>query len=114
VNNKGRVAFLEAVLRKRVTEGALDGAQLFYTFYSRMWEYSGHADPDQASPEEMPDDDVWSWLEMVFKMGNQQTTGGPIAFDEGHPPNLVSFSPFFLSFCWFSSARLTPNFFPIF
>jgi hypothetical protein len=37
---------------------------------TRMWEYLGHVDPDRVSPKEMPDDDVWSWLEMVLKMGN--------------------------------------------
>jgi hypothetical protein len=45
----------------------------------------------------MPYGDVWSLLEMVSKMGNQQTISGPATFDEGYPPNLVSLSPFFLS-----------------
>jgi hypothetical protein len=105
---KGWVAFLKAALRKCITEGGLSRARLFYTFYprrvvhlakrtTRMWEYSGHANPDRVSRAEMPYGDVWSLLEMVSKMGNQQTISGPATFDEGYPPNLVSLSPFFLS-----------------
>jgi hypothetical protein len=98
------VAFLERALQKRITEEGLDRVQLFSTIrarrviplavrMTRMWEYTGPADPDRVSPEEMPDDEVWSWVELVLKVGNQQTIGGPDAFDKGHLPNLVSFSP---------------------
>jgi hypothetical protein len=38
----------------------------------------------------VPDDEVWSWLDMVLKVGNQRVIRGPPAFDEKHPPNLVS------------------------
>jgi hypothetical protein len=61
----------------------------------------------------MPDNEVWSWVELVLKVGNHQTIGGPDAFDNGHSPNLVSFftSP---SFCWYFCTRLSPNFISIF
>jgi hypothetical protein len=78
-----------------------------------MWEYTILTDPDRVSPEEMPDDEVWSWVELVLKVGNQQTIGDPDAFDKGHPPNLVSFflSP---SSCWYSCTQLAPKFLLIF
>jgi hypothetical protein len=71
-----------------------------------MWEYSGHTDPDRVSPEAMPDDEVCSWLEMVLKVGNQWVIGGPLAFDKGHPPNLVRFSPFLLPISLQASDRV--------
>ncbi|RLN28129.1 hypothetical protein C2845_PM05G20460 [Panicum miliaceum] len=57
---KQRVGVLEKALRKRVMEEGLDGVRLFGTILShqvvpladrttRMWEYTGLADPDQAS-----------------------------------------------------------------
>jgi hypothetical protein len=87
---KGRMAFLERALRKHITEEWLDGVQLFSTIHERrvvplairttkMWEYTGLTDPDRVSPLEMPDDKVWFWLELVLKVGNQQTIGGPDA-----------------------------------
>ncbi|RLM52734.1 hypothetical protein C2845_PMPSC055481 [Panicum miliaceum] len=98
-SEKGRLAFLERALRKRVTEEGLDGVRLFSSIrahcviplavrMTRMWEYTGPADPDRVSPEETLDDEVWSWVELVLKVGNQQTIDGPDAFDKGHPPNL--------------------------
>jgi hypothetical protein len=42
-------------------------------------------------------DEVWSWFHTVLKVGNQQTVGGPQAFDKEHPPDLVCLS-FFLMF----------------
>jgi hypothetical protein len=61
----------------------------------------------------MPNEEVWSWVELVHRVGNQQTIGSPDTFGKGHPPNLVSFFPS-PSSCWFSCARLAPNFFSIF
>jgi hypothetical protein len=95
-------------------EEGLDGMRLVSTICARhviplavrttrMWEYTGIADPDRVLLEEMPDDEVWSWVELVLKVGNQQTIGGPDAFNKGHPPNLVSFFPS-PSSCWFSCA----------
>jgi hypothetical protein len=100
------VAFIEKALKKLVV-GGLDGVWPFGTFFSRrvvslavrttkMWEYTGPADPDRVSPEPMSDDEVWSWLKMVLKVGNQWAVRGPTAFDREHPPNLVDFSPFLL------------------
>jgi hypothetical protein len=75
------VVFLERALRKRITEDGLDGVRLFSTICARrvvplamrrtrIWVYTGPADPDRVSPEEMPDDVVWSWVELVLKVGN--------------------------------------------
>ena len=47
----------------------LDGVQVFHTLYRHrvaplaertqpMWKYNGPVDPDRASPEELPDDEV--------------------------------------------------------
>ncbi|RLM94180.1 hypothetical protein C2845_PM08G14280 [Panicum miliaceum] len=77
----------EGKLKERVVKG-LDGMRLFDTILSRrviplakrmskMWEYSDHTDPDWVSPEAVSDDEVWLWLEMVLKVGNQRIVGGP-------------------------------------
>ncbi|RLN04704.1 hypothetical protein C2845_PM13G09560 [Panicum miliaceum] len=76
---------------------------------TRMCEYTGPVDPDRVSPEEMPNDEVWSWVELVLKVGNQQTIGGPDAFDKGNPPNLVSFFPPLLP-----TSSLAPDWLPTF
>ncbi|RLM60390.1 hypothetical protein C2845_PM14G08130 [Panicum miliaceum] len=72
------MAFLERALRKHITEEGLDGVRLFSTIHThrvvplamrttKMLEYTGPADPNRVSPEEMPDDEVWSWVELVLK-----------------------------------------------
>ena len=33
-----------------------------------MWKYSGPMDPDRASPEELPNDEVWSRLDRVLQL----------------------------------------------
>jgi hypothetical protein len=119
-SEKGHVVFLRRALRKRVMEEGLDRVRLFSTIrarrvvplamrMTRKWEYTGPADPDRVSLKELPDDEVWSWVELVLKVGNQRTIGGPDAFDKGHPPNLMSFFPS-PSSCQFSCAQLAPNF----
>ncbi|RLN19629.1 hypothetical protein C2845_PM02G41880 [Panicum miliaceum] len=56
---KGHVAFLKRVLRKRVTKEGLAGMRLYSTIRARrvvplalrttrMWEYTGPADPDRV------------------------------------------------------------------
>jgi hypothetical protein len=106
-SEKGCMVFLEKALRKCIMKEGLDGVWLFSTIrarhvvplavrMTRMWEYTSPTDPDRVSSEEMPNDEVWSWVELVLKVGNQQIISGPDAFDEGHPPNLVSFSPLLL------------------
>jgi hypothetical protein len=104
---KGRMEILEKVLWKRVMEEDLEGVRLFNTMFTRrviplavgtikMWEYTGPADHDQVSPKVVSNDLVWSWLDMVLKVGNQRIVGGPKAFDKRHPPNLVSCSSLLL------------------
>ena len=55
----------------------LDGARMFHTLYRRrvaplvertrpMWRYGSPSDPDQASLEELPIDEVWSRLDRVL------------------------------------------------
>ena len=54
---------------QRLVEHGLDGLRVFHTFFRRrvaplaermrpMWEYSSPMDPDRASPEELPKDEV--------------------------------------------------------
>jgi hypothetical protein len=85
----------------RVTEDGLDGVWLFSTIFSRrvvslavrttkIWEYTSLTDPDRVSTTAMPDDEVWSWLDMVLKVRNQRVIRGLPAFGEKHPPNLIS------------------------
>jgi hypothetical protein len=102
------VALLKGVLWKDVVEEGFDGVWLFSTIRerrviplavrtTRMWEYAGPMDPDRVSPKEVPDDEVSSWMELVLKVGTQQTVGGPNTFDKEHPSNLVSFFPLYFS-----------------
>ena len=67
---------IEEELRKLVRHG-LDGVRVFHTLYHRrvaplversrpMWRYCGPSDLDRASPEELPDDEVWSHLDRVL------------------------------------------------
>ena len=63
-------------LQKLVRRG-LDGVWVFHTLFRRwvsplaeriqpMWKYNGPTDPDCASPEELPNDEVWSRLDRVL------------------------------------------------
>ena len=65
---KKKVEINEEELRKLVKCG-LDGVRVFHTLYRRwvtplaerawpMWLYSGPLDPNRASPEDLPDDEV--------------------------------------------------------
>jgi hypothetical protein len=71
-----------------------------------MREYSGRTDPDLVLQEAVSDDEVWSWLEMVLKVGNQRVVGGLSAFEKEHPPNLVSFSSLLLTVVLRASDRV--------
>ncbi|XP_025823645.1 uncharacterized protein LOC112899405 [Panicum hallii] len=93
------VEIIEKTLWKRITEDGLNGVRLFGTMFShrvvplavrltKMWEYTGLTDPDRVSMTAVPDDKVWSWLDMVLKVGNQWVIKGLPAFSEEHPPNL--------------------------
>ena len=65
---KKKMEIIEAELQKLMRHG-LDGVWVFHTLYHRrvaplaertrpMWLYSGPLDPDRASPEDLPDDEV--------------------------------------------------------
>ena len=46
-----------------------------------MWEYSGPMDPDRASLEELPKDEVWSRLDWVLQLRDEDSlegTPGPL------------------------------------
>ena len=46
-----------------------------------MWEYSGPMDPDRASLEELPKDEVWSQLDQVQQLRDKDSlkgTPGPL------------------------------------
>ena len=59
---------IEEELQKLV-RGGVDGVWVFHTLYCRrvatlaerthpMWTYGGQSDPDHASPEELPNDEI--------------------------------------------------------
>ena len=63
-----KVEVIKEELQKLV-RGGLDRAWVFHTLYRRrvaplaerthtMWTYSGRSDPDQASPEDLWDDEI--------------------------------------------------------
>ena len=77
---------IEEELQKLVRHG-LDGVQVFYTLYRRriaplaertqpMWEYGGRLEPNRASPEELPDDEVWSHVDQVLQLRPRETVAG--------------------------------------
>jgi hypothetical protein len=37
---------------------------------TKMWEYTSITDPDRVSTVAVTNDEVWSWLDVVLKMGN--------------------------------------------
>jgi hypothetical protein len=80
------VGVLEKALRGRVVEDGLDGVRLFGTIHychviplavrmTKMWEYTGITDLYRVSTAAVTDDEVWSWLDVVLKVGNQRTVG---------------------------------------
>ena len=93
--------------------------RVFHTLYRRrvaplaerthpMWEYGGRSDPDRASPDELPDDEIWSRIGRVLQLRpREMVVGKSIPFNASIVPTLVcslfclrSFSAFlpFLSF----------------
>ena len=78
-------------LRRLVRHG-LDGLWVFHTFFHHwvtplvertwpMWEYSGPTDPDRTSSEELSRDEVWSYLDRVLQLGDDESlegTPGPL------------------------------------
>jgi hypothetical protein len=76
-----------------------DGSSLCPIGQSRCGSYTSPVDPDRASPVVVSNKEVWPCLDMVLKVGNQRTVGGPQAFNKEHPPNLVSLQQG-TSSCW--------------
>ena len=71
-----------------------------------MWKYSGQSDPDHASPEDLPDDEVWSRLGWVLQLRpKEMVVGKPISFNASIMSKLVCSLPFrscfFLCFSYF-------------
>ena len=101
---------IEAELQKLVRCG-LDGVRVFHTFYRRrvaslversrpMWRYGGPSDPDRASPEGLPDDEVWSRLDRVLQLKpKEKVEGKPIPLNASVVSRLVCSS--FFSSCSF-------------
>ena len=73
-----------------------------------MWMYDGSLDPDRASPEELPDDEIWGHVGRVLQLRPGETVvGKPIPFNASIVPALVcslilfvlfSLPPFFFDF----------------
>ena len=97
---KHKVGVIEEELQKLV-RGGLDGVRVFYTLYHRwvapleerthpMWTYGGRSDPDRASPEKLPDDEIWSHIGQVLQLRPGETVvGKPIPFNASIVPTLV-------------------------
>ena len=87
-------------LQKLVRRG-LDGVRVFHTlFHCRvaplaertrpMLMYGGRSDPNRASPEDLPDDEVWSRVGRVLQLRPKDTVvGKPIPFNASIMPTLV-------------------------
>ena len=68
--------------------------------------YSGPSDPDRASPEDLPDDEVWSHLDRVLQLKpKERVEGKPAPFNSAIVSRLVCSllfsSYFFLCFSYF-------------
>ena len=95
----------------------LDGVRVFHTLYRRrvttlaerrrpMWLYGGPSELDRASPEDLPDDEVWSCLGWVLQLKpKERVIGKPMPFNSSIMSRLVCsllFSPhFFLCFSYY-------------
>ena len=83
---KKKVEIIKAELQKLVRCG-LDGVRVFHTLYRHrvapfaerewpMWRYGDPMDPDRASPEELPNDKVWSRLDRVLQLKPKEKVDG--------------------------------------
>ena len=62
-----------------------------------MWRYNGVSDPNRVSPEELPDDEVWSHLDRVLQLKpKEKVEGKPIPLNASVVSKRV-FSSFFTS-----------------
>ncbi|RLM70193.1 putative gypsy-type retrotransposon [Panicum miliaceum] len=93
------VGEIKEIIRKRVVEAGLNGATLFFTMRERrvmplaerrmpMWLYFGTSDQDRAFAEELPEDDLYSWLVIVLKGADRDNFRVLAPFDCKNPPNL--------------------------
>ena len=97
---KHKVEAIEEELRKLVRRG-LDEVWVFHTLFCHrvtplaertqpMWKYGGRSDLDRASPEDLPDDEVWSCLAWVLQPRPKDTVvGKPIPFNASVVSKLV-------------------------
>jgi len=80
------VEIIEAELQKLMQCG-LDKVRVFHTLFCcrvaplaertwPMWKYSGPTDPDCTSPEELPNDEVWSHVDRVLQLKPKETLDG--------------------------------------
>ena len=83
---KHKVGIIKEELQKLV-RSSLNGVQVFHTLFCRrvaplaertqpMWMYGGWSDPDHASPEDLPDDEVWSRLDRVLQLRPKEIHDG--------------------------------------
>ena len=105
-----KVEIIEEELRKLMRCG-LDGVRVFHTLYHHrvaplverswpMWRYDGPSNPDHASPEELPDDEVSSRLDRVLQLKpKEKVEGNPIPLNASVVSKLVCSS--FFSSCSF-------------
>ena len=74
---------------QRLVRHGLNGLWVFHTFFRHwvaplakrtrpMWEYSDPMDPDRASPEELPKDEVWSCLDRVLQLRDKYSLEGTL------------------------------------
>ena len=81
-----KVEIIEEELRKLVRHG-LDGVRGLHTLYrcwvaplaertQPMWKYNSPAYPNHASPEELPNDEVWSHIDQVLQLRPKETLDG--------------------------------------
>ena len=107
---KKKVEIIEAELQKLVRCG-LDGVRVFHTLFRcqvaplvertrPMWKYNSPTNPDRASPEELPNDEVWSRLDRVLQTKpKEKVNGKPAPFNSTILSRLVCSLPF--SPCFF-------------
>ena len=100
---------IEAEIQKLVQHG-LNGLWVFHTFFCRwvaplvermrpMWEYSSPVDPNHMLLEELSKDEVWSHLDRVLQLRDEDSLEGtPGPLHAVKLSNLVCFFPVTFSF----------------
>ena len=96
---KKKVEIIEEEHQKLV-RCSLDGVRVLHTFFRHwvaplaertrpMWKYNGPMDPDHASSEELPNDEVWSCLDRVQLKPKEDVNGKPAPFNSTIVSKLV-------------------------